>query len=465
MPNTLTLIQKITVGATVSSGVTFSNIPQGYSDLKIFGSVRSNVGNPGDFIYLYLNNPGTGAYTQRFLRGDGSSASSGNNSVSYYPLQFINGDGSTANTFGNFEIYIPNYTSSNQKSFSVDIVSENNSTTAYADIQAGLWNQTAAVTGITLNSGSGNFVQHSTFYLYGVTKFGSSTPGSAAAYATGGDTITTDGTYWYHAFRSSGIFTPRKSITCDVLVVAGGAGSSQHQGGGGGAGGLLAHTSQNLSSTNYTVTVGAGGTGVLTSTVGGNGSNSQFSSLTASIGGGAGGSFVAAIQTGANGGSGGGGGGRNTGDSSINAGGTGTVGQGNNGGNGTGSDSDAKQGWRGGGGGGAGSAGGNGLNASQMAGFGSGIIGSGNGGDGTNTYSSWANATSTGVSGYFAGGGAGGGNSGGGTGGLGGGGNGGGTSTSGTSGISNTGAGAGGAGNGTVVANGGSGIIIVRYPV
>jgi hypothetical protein len=239
MPNTLTLIQKITVGATVSSGVTFSNIPQGYSDLKIFGSVRSNVGNPGDFIYLYLNNPGTGAYTQRFLRGDGSSASSGNNSVSYYPLQFINGGGSTANTFGNFEIYIPNYTSSNQKSFSVDILSENNATTAYADIQAGLWNQTAAVTGITLNSGSGNFVQHSTFYLYGIANSATTTPSTAAAYATGGDSITTDGTYWIHTFRSSGTFRPLKALSnVDYLVVAGGGGTQGDRSGGGGAGGL-----------------------------------------------------------------------------------------------------------------------------------------------------------------------------------------------------------------------------------
>jgi hypothetical protein len=71
-------------------------------------------------------------------------------------------------------------------------------------------------------TGSTAFVQYSTFYLYGVAKLGT-TP-AIVPYATGGDTIMTDGTYWYHAFTSSGTFTPAKGLSCDVLVVAGGGG-------------------------------------------------------------------------------------------------------------------------------------------------------------------------------------------------------------------------------------------------
>ena len=52
----------------------------------------------------------------------------------------------------------------------------------------------------------------------------------AGAKATGG-TITTDGTYWFHTFTSSGTFTPTQSLTADMVVVAGGGG-----GGGGGRG-------------------------------------------------------------------------------------------------------------------------------------------------------------------------------------------------------------------------------------
>jgi hypothetical protein len=52
------------------------------------------------------------------------------------------------------------------------------------------------------------FDQYSTFYLYGVAALGT-TP-AIVPYATGGDTIMTDGTYWYHTFVSSGTFTPQR---------------------------------------------------------------------------------------------------------------------------------------------------------------------------------------------------------------------------------------------------------------
>jgi hypothetical protein len=152
----------------ITSSITFSNIPQGYTDLKLVGSVRSNVGNAYDFIYFYLNTPGVGAYTQRLVRADGSSASSQANIVSYYPLQMINGNGATSNTFGSFEVYIPNYRGSAEKSFSVDIVSETFAAGIYMDLQAGRWNQTAAITAMTLASGSGPYLPYSTFTLYGI---------------------------------------------------------------------------------------------------------------------------------------------------------------------------------------------------------------------------------------------------------------------------------------------------------
>jgi hypothetical protein len=74
----------------------------------------------------------------------------------------------TASTFANNEVTIPNYTSSNFKSYSVDSVTENNATQAYAIFVAGLWSNTAAITSITLGLSSANFVQYSTAYLYGI---------------------------------------------------------------------------------------------------------------------------------------------------------------------------------------------------------------------------------------------------------------------------------------------------------
>jgi hypothetical protein len=236
----------------------------------------------------------------------------------------------------------------------------------------------------------------------------------------------------------------------EVLVVAGGGGGGvgSNGGGGGGAGGLIYNSAFQLTNAAaITVTVGAGGASTIGRGAGNNGSNSVFSSLTAT-GGGGGGGASGGPASGKNGGSGGG-------AQYSSFGGSGTAGQGTNGGDGNyylGGIHDA-----GGGGGGAGASG---LNATATN--------AGNGGNGS-PYSI------SGVSTYYAGGGGGSSNNQSGPGpffpgigGLGGGGNGGinGTTLLGTDGVDGLGAG-GGAGVGATGGNsgaGGDGIVIVRYP-
>jgi hypothetical protein len=439
MPNYI-LLEKITVGAAGASSVTFSSIPQtGYTDLVVKMSDRQTFAQPYANWSIQFNGSGGTAYSRRSLVGNGSSVSSGSE-TSASAIQIANsgqGNTATANTFSNWEIYIPNYTSANNKSVSIDSVAENNGTVAHATLWAGLWADTSAINSITIGvAGSGaSFMQYSTFYLYGVAKLGT-TP-AIVPYATGGDTIMTDGTYWYHAFLSSGTFTPAKGLSCDVLVVAGGGGGGTA---GGGAGGVFYATAQSLASgTGYTATVGAGG-GLLT-----NGSNSQFASLTAAVGGGGG---RGQDTVGNTGGSGAGGAGQWVGGTADRAGGAGTSGQGNAGGLGKGGTLTQVAG---GGGGGAGAVG---ADSSISAG--------GNGGAGTNTYSTWLNTTGTGVSGFIAGGGGGGSSTAVGTGGSGGGGAG--NVNAATAGTANTGGGGGGTYNGPSAA-GGSGLVIVRYAV
>jgi hypothetical protein len=76
----------------------------------------------------------------------------------------------TANTFASNDIYIPNYTSSNYKSAISDTVTENNATLSFADLYAGLWRSTSAITSITIGPNGTGFAQYSTFSLYGITK-------------------------------------------------------------------------------------------------------------------------------------------------------------------------------------------------------------------------------------------------------------------------------------------------------
>ncbi len=436
MPNTYTLLEQITVGAAGAASVTFNSIPQtGYTDLVVKVSARDTRASVYYDLGISFNGLTTNL-TGRILYGDGSSAAS--YSVSNGNVAFENSDTSTANTFNNLEYYIPNYASANYKSFSVDNVTENNATAAFAGLSAGLWSSTAAITSVTFTPLSGTLKQHSTFSLYGVSALGT-TP-TKAPKATGGDIIQTDGTYWYHAFLSSGTFTPAVALSCDVLVVAGGGGGGISYGAGAGAGGVFYATAQSLSSA-QTITVGAGGakgSGTPTFTLGSNGSNSTVGSLTAALGGGGGANDQ--NRTGANGGSGGGGGVPNGAGGSSTQTSTGGTGYGNAGGS-NGSNSNASSG-----GGGSGSAG---LAPVSTLG--------GAGGAGTSAFSSWGSVTGTGtnVSGtyYFAGGGSGNGTGGGAAPGNGG------TAVL-TSGTANTGSGAGGDGS---VSQGGSGIVIIRY--
>ncbi len=281
----------------------------------------------------------------------------------------------------------------------------------------------------------------------GITASGASSPivvtgltnGTAYTFTVKATTFTTG-----PSSAASNSVTPASysgPTTVEYLVVAGGGGGAADDGGGGGAGGLLTATGFAVSPDSLiTVTVGGGGTGAQApgSTDGATkGSDSVFGSVTAT-GGGAG--VLESPDTKKNGGSGGGAG------YSGGIPGTGIAGpprQGYNGGSPSYTEA--------GGGGGAGAAGQNGNDPSYT---GAGGVGVQSSIDGTATY-------------YAGGGGGGGRSSGGGAGGLGGGGKGQRSGQTGTAGTANTGGGGGGAGdvgspkNGF---NGGSGIVIIRYP-
>jgi hypothetical protein len=186
--NTLTKLQTVTVGAGGSASVTFSAIPQTYTDLVIKVSARTGNASATDSLIPAFNSF-TSNFNTIYLYGNppGSNALSG---TSTNFAGFIDGASSTASTFANTELYISNYTSSNIKSYSVDSVQENNSSSGFPNIVSGLWSNINPITSITL-SGAGSFVQYSTFTLYGVYAGGVTTPSAptiASATDIGGGT-------------------------------------------------------------------------------------------------------------------------------------------------------------------------------------------------------------------------------------------------------------------------------------
>lgn len=291
--NTYVALQKTTLNGS-SSSITFSSIPSTYTDLIIIFNGAGSTAN----LFMQFNGDTGSNYSYTRMYGNGSSAGSDRGtSATGIAIGYVLSTGITNNI-----LQVQNY--SNTTTYKTAIGRADNANDS-AQTGVGLWRSTSAINSITLFNGtSSNFTSGSTFSLYGIAAEGTT------AKATGGY-ITSDSTYWYHTFTSSGTFTPTQSLTCDYLTVAGGGGSGYSSyAGGGGAGGYIYSTGFSASVTGYTVTVGAGGAAIASAgSKGNNGSNSQFGSTTAAVGGGGGGSYgvSSSYWNGASGGSGGGG--------------------------------------------------------------------------------------------------------------------------------------------------------------
>jgi hypothetical protein len=164
MANTFIKISTVTVSAGGSSTIDFTSIPQTYTDLKLILCNRSSNTGTVDGSPIYFNSDTTsGNYTYRRVLGDGASVASATVNGLVLP-----GSSATANAFANSEIYIPNYTGSNNKTMSIDSVTETNAVDGYAGLTAGRWSGTAAITSIRIQNVGGTFVQYSTATLYGI---------------------------------------------------------------------------------------------------------------------------------------------------------------------------------------------------------------------------------------------------------------------------------------------------------
>jgi len=172
MPTTYQKIASVTVGAGEAANIDFTSIPSTYTDLVVLYSMRGANASTIATVDITFNNS-TSGYSNRSIFGTGTVMYT----YTYNTLQYLwgglyQGNSTTSNTFGNGQIYIPNYANSTlAKSVIIDQVSESNSTSgdaAFATINGGLWNNTAAITSVKLRNEYGNWKQYSTATLYGI---------------------------------------------------------------------------------------------------------------------------------------------------------------------------------------------------------------------------------------------------------------------------------------------------------
>jgi hypothetical protein len=160
-------ISTVTVGSGGVSAIEFTNIPQIYTDLIVKFSLRGSVAS--GTIYIEFNGSSSNLSSRQII-GSGSVAASNN----FSDIRTWGGQAQsayTASTFSNAEMYIPNYSSSNNKSVSIDGVNENNATEAYSSLMAGLWSSTAPITSIKLFQSGNTLQQYSSATLYGIRKY------------------------------------------------------------------------------------------------------------------------------------------------------------------------------------------------------------------------------------------------------------------------------------------------------
>jgi hypothetical protein len=162
MPKTYEPIATNTVG-TATTTVTFSSIPQTYTDIVVASSIQVS-GNVNVFMTF---NSDTGAnYSFTLLQGDGTSASSSRaTSQNRIQLDSVAFPPFSGSSFAPGLVHLNNY--SNSTTYKTALIRANNAA-AGVSLFSGLWRNTAAITTVTFVAGAVNFAVGTTFTLYGI---------------------------------------------------------------------------------------------------------------------------------------------------------------------------------------------------------------------------------------------------------------------------------------------------------
>lgn len=171
MANTYELIQTITLSSGQSS-ISFSSIPQTYTDLLLKTSIRdANSSDNFSNDVLRFNNDTGNNYNRYSFRSSGASTDSASSTgFNYIVYQYQNGGTATTNAFGSSEVYIFGYTASTNKLVLYHASQETNSTSpVYQTLHSAAWLSSSAINTITITSlNSFNFVQYASASLYGI---------------------------------------------------------------------------------------------------------------------------------------------------------------------------------------------------------------------------------------------------------------------------------------------------------
>jgi hypothetical protein len=157
----------VTLSASASS-ITFTGIPAGYKHLQIRCTARTDHTTvTQDFVYLLNNDTNNANYVYHRLGGDGASAFA-QSATSSRILGINTGINAGASMFGANVIDILDYSSTNKYKTVRNLVGSDRNGSGIVGMYSNLWMNTAAVDSVSIIAETGNWVQYSSFALYGV---------------------------------------------------------------------------------------------------------------------------------------------------------------------------------------------------------------------------------------------------------------------------------------------------------
>lgn len=151
--------------------ITFNNIPQTYTDLKIVVSGRGGQAAVYQQTYWRINGDTGSNYSATSIQGTGAgTASYRESSQTRGSLGLLNGSTATASSFGINEMWIYSYANSMNKQVINEYVTETNSATAYQGIESGLYRSNTPVTSFEINTFGAAIAANTTVTLYGISR-------------------------------------------------------------------------------------------------------------------------------------------------------------------------------------------------------------------------------------------------------------------------------------------------------
>jgi len=171
--NSYESISTVTVGSGGSSSISFSSIPSTYKHLQIRAMAKmSSTAASGDDGWIVQCNGDTGTnYAWHMLYGAGSSANAftpGASQSRMYPYGLaFSGSGNIG--WGVMVADALDYANTSKyKTFRYLSGYDSNTLSGDVVFASGMWMNTAAITSISIASPFGNFVEYSSFALYGI---------------------------------------------------------------------------------------------------------------------------------------------------------------------------------------------------------------------------------------------------------------------------------------------------------